>query len=211
MMQMWTDIGIFAATLLWVVLLVKLTRSWLPRKGQLALLIVAIGSGMVPFNGLMIGSYIFSLSSYLSIATILLLLAFLFSNITENRYETFKAYWSSDQQWLVVVIFFVLGGLLLYPMAGGLTMLDPYRLGYAGTPWSVLLLGYFFGWAVLCVLKRWYLLLVLILASVLAYYLKLLPSLNLWDYVIDPLVVVYSLFALLKCGLCRLFHRQPSN
>jgi len=210
-MMMWTNIGIFAATLLWVALLLKLTRCWLPSKGQPFLLIVAIVSGMVPFNGLVIGGYIFSLSSYLSIPTILLLLAFLFSRVTENRFETFKAYWSSDQQWLVVVVFFVLSGLLLYPMAGGLTMLDPYRLGYAGTPWSVLLIGYLFGWAVLCMLKRWYLLLVLILASVLAYYLKLLPSLNLWDYVIDLLVVIYSLFALLKYGCCRFFKRQPNS
>jgi len=211
MMLMWTDIGIFSATLLWVALLVKLTRAWLPRKGLLIVLIGAVGSGMIPFNGLVIGGYFFSLSSYLSIATILLLLAFLFSCFAGNRYDTFKVYWSSDQQWLVVTVFFVLGGLLLYPMAGGLTMFDPYRLGYAGTPWSMILFGYLFGWAVLCVLKRWYLLLVLILASVLAYYLKLLPSLNLWDYVIDPLVVVYSLFALLKCGCCRLFKRQPQN
>ncbi len=210
MMLMWTNIGIFAATLLWVALLVKLSRRWLPRKGLLVLLLVAIGSGMVSFNGLVVGGYIFSLSSYLSLATILLLLGFLFFSIAGNRYETIKAYWSSDQQWLAAASFFVLSGLLLYPMAGGLTMFDPYRLGYSA-PWSVLLSGYLFAWAVLCVLKRWYLLLVLILASVLAYYLKLLPSLNLWDYVIDPLVVVYSLFALLKCGLCRLFHRQPSN
>jgi len=210
-MLMWTDIGIFAATLLWVALLVKLTRAWLPRNGQLVLLIVAIVSGMVPLNGLVIGSYIFSLSSYLSIATILLLLAFLFFSVAGKRGETFKVYWSSDQQWLAVTAFFVLGGLLLYPMAGGLTMFDPYRLGYAGTALSLLLLGYLFGWAVLCVVKRWYLLLVLILASVLAYYLKLLPSLNLWDYVIDLLVVVYSLFALLKYGCCRLFKRHPQS
>lgn len=210
MMLMWTDIGIFAATLLWVALLVKLSRRWLPRKALLVLLLAAVGSGMVSFNGLVVGGYIFSLSSYLSLATILLLLGFLFFSIAGNRYETINAYWSSDQQWLAAASFFALSGLLLYPMAGGLTMFDPYRLGYS-VPWSVLLSSYLFGWAVLCVLKRWYLLLVLILASVLAYYLKLLPSLNLWDYVIDPLVVVYSLFALLKCGLCRLIYRQPLN
>jgi|GEM_PF-1958928 len=210
-MMMWADVGTFAASLLWVALLVKLIRAWLPRKGQAVLLVVAIVSGMVPFNGQVIGAYIFSLSSYLSVSTILLLLGFLFFSVAGNRFETFKAYWSPDQQWLVVVVFFVLSGLLLYPMAGGLTMLDPYRLGYTGTPWSVLLFGYLFSWAVLCVLKRWYLLLALILASMLAYYLKLLPSLNLWDYFIDLLVVVYSLFALLKYGLCRFFCRQPSN
>lgn len=210
-MMIWTSIGLFSATLLWVALCVKLTRRWLPQKALWVLIAVAIGLSVVPFNGLLVGSYIFSLTSWLSVPTVLLLIAMLvFSCIDRNTNKASK-YWYSGSQQRPVILFFLIGGALLLPMAGGLGMFDPYRLGFAGTPLSWLLPLYLLIWSLGCVIRRWYLLLVLILASVLAYYLKVLPSLNLWDYLIDPLIVIYSLLAIMKLIVCKVFKLQPSN
>lgn len=206
-----TAIGIFAATLLWLALLVKFTRRWLPSKWLLVVLLMGAVMALVPLNNLLVGGYIFSLTSYLAIPSMLLLLGMLFSSFAGQRCETFQRVWSSQHQWLVVAGFFVIAGFFLYPMTAGLTLFDPYRLGYLGTPGSVMLCAYLLCWALLSIIKRWYLLLALILTSVLAYHFKLLPSLNLWDYVIDPLVFIYSLFTLLASGACWLFNRQRSN
>jgi len=210
-MMMETGIGILAATLLWLALLVKLTRRWLPRKLLVVVLLVGLAIALVPFNRLHVGGYIFSLTSYLSVSSVMLLLGFLFANLVGEHWRGFNSLWQSRQQWTAILIFFAIAGLFLYPMTAGLTLFDPYRLGYLGTPLSVALVVYLFGWALLCVVKRWYLLLLLLLMSVIVYYLKWLPSLNLWDYVIDPLVVIYSIFSLLKSGGCWLLRREPST
>jgi len=211
MMDVWTDIGLFSATLLWIAVLVKLTRRWLPRNALMILVVLAVAVAMVPIKGLVVGSYIFSLTSYLSISTLLLLLVHVVFSCVESRVGQLQTGWQSSRQWLPITVFFVVSALLLYPLAGGLTMIDSYRLGFSGSPQSVVLPLYLMSWAVICVLRGWYLLLLLIVCAVLGFYLKMLPSLNLWDYVMDPLVVIYSLFMLLKPLCRRVFQLQQLN
>jgi len=206
-----TDIGLFSATLLWLAVVVKLTRRWLPTYALWVLLVLALIAALLPIKGLIIGSYIFSLTSYLSVSSMLLLAAYLLLSCAGTRCQLLRSYWDSPGQWLPIGCFFVLSGLLLYPLAGGLTMFDPYRLGFAGSPASIALPLYLMAWAVICILRGWYLLLLLIVCAVLAFYLKMLPSLNLWDYVMDPLVVIYSLFMLLKHLCRRVFQLQQLN
>lgn len=211
MIDVWTDIGVFSATLLWVAVLVKLTRRWLPRSALMMLVVLAIAVALVPIKGLVIGSYIFSLTSYLSISTVLLLSAHVVFTCLGSRAMLFQAGWQSSRQWQPVTVFFVVSGFLLYPLAGGLTMIDSYRFGFESSPQSIVLPLYLMSWAIICVLRGWYLLLLLIVCAVLGYYLKMLPSLNLWDYVLDPLVVIYSLIILLKTLFCTVFKFQQSN
>ncbi|MEH6358434.1 MAG: hypothetical protein V7745_05560 [Pseudomonadales bacterium] len=206
-----TDIGIFSATLLWLAMVVKFTRRWMPATALLVVMAVALAVALLPFNNLVIGSYIFSLTSYLSVSSMLLLVAYLILSGAGDRCELLSSYWGSPGQWLPVYGFFVLSGVLLYPLAAGLTLFDPYRLGFAGSPASLILPLYLLAWAVICVLRAWTLLLLLLVCAVLAYYLKILPSLNLWDYVLDALLVIYSLFMLLKHLACRMFKVQRSN
>jgi len=210
-MDLWTDIGLFLATVLWVAMLVKLTRRWFQNSVLTGLVVLAFIAAMVPFNGLVIGSYVFSVTSYLSISTLLLLVAFIVLSCAGARCEQLLGYWHCRRQWRPTVMFFAISGLLLYPLAGGLTMFDPYRLGFAGSPGSILLPLYLMGWAIVCLLRGWYLLLLLIASAVLCFYLKILPSLNLWDYVLDPLVVIYSLLMLLKALFCKVFKFQYLN
>jgi hypothetical protein len=206
-----TDIGIFSATLLWLAVVMKFTRRWLPVSALLVVMAVALVVALLPFNGLIIGSYVFSLTSYLSVSSMLLLLAYLILNGAGDRCKLLHSYWQSSEQWMPVHGFFVLSGVLLYPLAAGLTLFDPYRLGFSGSLASSVLPLYLLAWAVICVLRGWYLLLLLLVGAVLAYYLKILPSLNLWDYVLDAPLVMYSLFMLCKQLACRVCKVQRSK
>ncbi|MES2771802.1 MAG: hypothetical protein V4623_07460 [Pseudomonadota bacterium] len=97
----------------------------------------------------------------------------------------------------VLVGLILAAAILLYPMALGLTADDPYRWGYA-SPWFLLallclsLLGIRFRQAMLV----W-----AINLSLLAWMLACYESSNLWDYLIDPVLVLCALGSLLQRGL----------
>ena len=91
----------------------------------------------------------------------------------------------------------VLGGLFLYPLALGLGQLDPYRLGYQ--PQIMLFILFFVGlyfWY-----KQYYFLVLVLTSVVLCFNLRLLESNNLWDYLLDPLLLVVFLTIGLISGL----------
>ena len=85
--------------------------------------------------------------------------------------------------------------LLLYPFALGLTQFDSYSPGYAGSPWllAVLLLITLFCWH-----RKYYFLAVTITAAVTAWSLQLLESLNMWDYLIDPALLLIMILTWLR-------------
>jgi hypothetical protein len=94
-----------------------------------------------------------------------------------------------------VLALIVLGsGVMLYPSALGATYWDLYALGY-GTK----LLFFAF---LLVSLGAWtlgyHLVAICLTASSLAYSLQIFESRNLWDYWIDPLLVVYALYRISK-------------
>jgi hypothetical protein len=88
----------------------------------------------------------------------------------------------------------VVAGVLLYPAALGLTYFDPYALGYASPVFAGVLL--------VLALAAWYLrlewLVALLLLAVLARLANALESRNLWDYLIDPWLVLYGLLWLAR-------------
>mgnify|MGYP001812546376 FL=1 len=84
--------------------------------------------------------------------------------------------------------------ILLYPFALGLTRFDSYSQGYAN-PW---LLAFLFIIALFFWLKKYYFLALSITAAVFACTLQLLESLNLWDYLLDPLFVVLVMLTWLR-------------
>ncbi len=85
----------------------------------------------------------------------------------------------------------LLGLLLLYPLSLGPWDLDPYRWGFA--PWVLGGALAAVGIAVSFCLPALSLLLGLALAG---FGLRLSGSDNLWDYVLDPMLVIYSVFFL---------------
>ena len=76
-----------------------------------------------------------------------------------------------------------------FPLSLGVTALDPYALGFGDFRLStaLLLLGLYF-W-----IGRDYGLCLLLVAAQVAWRLELLPSDNLWDYLLDPWLVIWSL------------------
>lgn len=84
--------------------------------------------------------------------------------------------------------------MVLYPSALGLTYFDSYALGY-GTKLIIVVF-------LLLSLGAWYfeyhLAAICLTLSVLAYSLRIFESRNLWDYWIDPLLVVYALYRISK-------------
>ena len=77
-------------------------------------------------------------------------------------------------------------------MALGLGSFDPYRLGFVPSG----LLAALFVVAVLAWLRQFYVLLLCILVAVSSHALELMESPNLWDYLVDPWVVVASIYDL---------------
>ncbi len=81
-----------------------------------------------------------------------------------------------------------ISGLLLYPLAFGLAAIDPYRLGYDPLLLPAALLP-------LCVagwLSGRRAAIGLLLAALVGFHLDLLESQNLWDYLVDPWLVLWA-------------------
>ena len=89
-------------------------------------------------------------------------------------------------------IFSLLAGAALYPMALGAGAFDPYPAGWH------------FSWLFVVLLLVTVIMLSLknrfsgvLLVTILAFNLHLLESGNLWDYLVDPILVITSIVALI--------------
>jgi len=99
-------------------------------------------------------------------------------------------------------IFSLTAGVILYPMALGLGRFDPYQAGW-GFSWLFVVVC---GVTILLLIMKNRFAIVLI-AAILAYNLRLLESTNLWDYLVDPFMVLVSCIALSSRLLRKLRNR----
>jgi len=150
-------------------------RAWL---GLVALAAVAVAR--TPVHGIPLAGYPRGMLGDLSITTLLMLAASLAAALTgrsilDERSRAALSGWA------------VAAGLVLYPQTLGLTYFDPYELGFR--PRALLLLG-----AALVVFWWWRRRgAALILAGgVAAFHLRVLESGNLWDYLLDPVLVAWA-------------------
>ena len=98
-----------------------------------------------------------------------------------------------------ILAFVSVAALALYPMALGIGLFDPYRLGY-GSTWF---LGGLFVVAVASWFGRVDSLAVCIALAILAWSVRWYESTNLWDYLLDPPVSFYALGGLIAHGTKR--------
>jgi hypothetical protein len=108
-----------------------------------------------------------------------------------------------QRQKLTVALSLVTLATCFYPSALGATEFDMYRLGFE--PVSLLI-----ALAVIALLAwqlREYFLLASIVTAVFAFRFQLLESTNLWDYLFDPLLVIYCALWLLVTLLQFVFRR----
>jgi hypothetical protein len=194
-MQLDTDLtGLVGVTLAVVTLLARVPRvRALPLRKRAGLLAVAVIVLSIPLWGVSAAGFVRGITGDLSIATLALLALALVRSLSgralageQNRHALLKAV--------------LIAGVLFYPLALGLTMFDPYRLGY-GDLWFMLALLGLAAWSSL----RYSTLFALCLAlAVAAWSIGWYESTNLWDYLFDPWLVVYAGAVQMKLLFARL-------
>lgn len=140
---------------------------------------------LIPLGGLPLAAYLRGAIGDLSIPSLLLLLLAMARALLGWQQP-------DTQSRMVLQILIVLAAAGLYPLALGIGLFDPYRLGY-GNFWflGILLLLSLSAW-----FWRFYLAALSVALAVLAWGVGWYESANLWDYLLDPLLAVYALGAL---------------
>ena len=180
----------FVFPFLFAMALCQCTLSLLgkPVAGWARTAVIAFGAAfmvMLPIGGLPVARWLVSLQANTSIT----LTALLFFRVLENAFQIPVL----DQKAKAACrVFSIVGGALLYPMALGLGAFDPYVAGWHFSWLFVLMLTVTL---VLLFLKNRFSL--VLLAAILAYDVHLLESGNLWDYLVDPILILVSVGAML--------------
>ena len=139
---------------------------------------------ILPIAELPAGRWLISLYANPSIP----LTALLFSRVLKNAFQMNLLDMGAIQ---TCRVFSILAGAALYPMALGAGAFDPYPAGWHFSWLFVILLSVTL---VLLFLKNRFS--VILLATILAYDLHLLESSNLWDYLVDPILVLVAVAGL---------------
>lgn len=155
-------------------------RAWL---ATVALAAAAMTTGL-HVRGIPLGGYLRGMMGDLSITTSLMLAAALARTITGRTALDERAR-AALSGWTVAA------SVVLYPLTLGLTRFDPYELGYR--PRALLVL-------VAALVVWWWRsrrgAAVVLVASVAAFDLRVIESVNLWDYLLDPALALWSAGAL---------------
>ncbi|KAF0206594.1 MAG: hypothetical protein FD173_84 [Gallionellaceae bacterium] len=147
----------------------------------------------IPFGGMSGAEYVRGITGDLSIATLALLLPPLVLPRTNGQAPSRAKILS---EFNLTLLLLACAAVALYPMALGIGMFDPYRLGF-GNLWFIA--GLLFMASATWI--RQYTLIALGLSlAVLAWSVGWYESNNLWDYLLDPWVSVYALAVLIKRG-----------
>lgn len=166
-----------AAALVW--LLQKGLQQALPMSAKVILLLIIANLFFWPLGlnlELPLSAYVRGVIGDLSTVSVLLLLSALFVR-------------NQSAPWIVKVAIGLVG-LCFYPFALGLGMFDPYGWGYS----SVALLIAVLVFALLCAIAKWNRGAWIIGLAIIAWGMQWHESTNLWDYLIDPILVVWAIF-----------------
>lgn len=158
----------------------------LPRNVRPLAVIALVALSAIPFADASLAVIVRGAVGDLSVSTLFLLAVAASASIVDKPLV-------SDRARTGIVCFYSIAGLALYPAALGLGPWDPYRLGF-GLALPALLL-------VLCasaVYLRQHIVALAIALVMGAHSLGLLESTNAWDYLLDPALWLYCLYAGLK-------------
>jgi len=153
-------------------------RGWrlLASSGALALIVL-----LLPAKGLIIARWVAGVSVNFSIP----LTGMLAIAVWER---TFARRIFSHVDWATGWSFGAIGGLVLYPLALGVSSFDPYEWGWRFSPLFVIM-GALTSWLIWKQNGFGFLLLL----AIVAFQLRLLESSNYWDYLLDPIYCLTSL------------------
>lgn len=150
----------------------------------------------LPVFGLSIAQWLRSVLGDFSVLTLAI-----FINIIAQRMFNFDLLNPISRKRMLLGV--VLVGLVFYPLALGVSAYDPYQLGYS----PVLLPVFLVMISIIVWFKSRRDLAIILLLPLLAYNLKLLESDNLWDYLIDPVLMGYALVQCLLSGKFFIFKK----
>ena len=163
------------------------------RKTITIAIFIVLGLVVLPINGLTLLVYVRAGLADLSITSMLLLCTLIATSYSGQSYLRAEENHRLGTSVLV-------GALLLYPLGLGLTPLDSYAAGF-GEYW---LLGLLLAFAGYLLWRKAYFVLSLLLIAIGAYLLNALQSNNLWDYLLDPWIVLLTLVRKIRDMVARL-------
>ncbi len=153
-----------------------------PIKARCAIFALLLGLALLPVKGIPLAGYLRSLIGDVSITTLVLISLSSISRLADR--DLYK-----PQSFLALMAVVAAGGIFLYPFAQGLTYFDPYSLGYNSKVFVALL----FFVALAALYFGFYLILFCVILGVSGFLLGIYESRNMWDYLIDPLIVFFAL------------------
>lgn len=179
---------LFSGLVTAAVLLRWLSRLSLSRRSLAVMLVVVLGWSLLPWP-LGLHGWLEGYFGYFSVTTALVALAALTRRLGGPTLIP-----EAQMRGLCLVVVAV--AVWFYPMSLGATVLDPYAPGYGDFRFSsaLLLLG-LLAW----LLRAWSACVILALGQ-LAYGAQLMPSNNLWDYLLDPWLTFFAFGWLIRDG-----------
>lgn len=169
-----------------LILFLLLPTRRLSPGSRLGVLAGAALLGTVPFEGVSLATFMRSVTDDLAMTTLLWL-----AWCAASRVRGVSAL--PERQRFPLILFFALLALLLYPAALGLSLFDPYRLGYSPrlllAVISLICLGFW--------LRRLYFGAALLTVATTLFIIDIKRSDNYWDYLVDPLLGLFCCFYLL--------------
>jgi hypothetical protein len=159
----------------------------IPRSHLVLLACAIAGVALAPLGALPAAAYVRGAIGDLSITSLVLLAL----SISRPMFDRHRVDAQSGFELRILVALAAAG---LYPLALGIGLFDPYRLGY-GNPWF---LGALLLVALAACFSQRLLPAICIALAVLAWSAGWYESNNLWDYLLDPLLAIYAIGALVK-------------
>ena len=159
---------------------------------KLGLLTISVGAALIPLGDHTLLNWGRGLFGGLSSASWCVLGAYVYHILWSKAGKSKYLHQLTIGLWRNIAVV----GVLFYPLALGWGMFDPYQLGYTLSPYfNAPLIGVM----MLAIIMRQNILIVAWLALGLLLFAVLpFESVNLWDYLLDPLAVIISLFAVMK-------------
>jgi asparagine N-glycosylation enzyme membrane subunit Stt3 len=192
----WQAVLTFALVLFLLLPLGRLTAGY-----RLAVFLAAVLVALVPLStGLTLAGLLRGLTDDLAMTSLVWLSVSALVKLNYLPRMPLAAKWPL---WLC----FALLGLVLYPAALGLGMVDTYRWGYSPRMLIIVIATL----TVLLVLLRSVLGVLMLALATVAFVVDLKPSDNYWDYLLDPFIVIYSLVAPLAALLRRRGVAKPAG
>ncbi len=180
-------IGISGHAILLSAIILRLACATNLRRGySYTLAIMALVAVSIPTETMPLAQITRGVFGDMSITTIVMLGYFLIFPTTSRE--------KSNQLFILIVVV----GILFYPAALGLGMTDPYQWGYLnayrGIAAPMLFLTALAAIMLIALRLNNDLILLCIASATMAFLIGAMESRNIWDYLIDPLIVIFGLF-----------------